>query len=58
MRLSMLSSAMTRWFFRFALWKMAYSRESLEQLAARSRFGSCEIEANGIGFELRLAKQS
>jgi len=56
MRLSTVSSALTRWIFRFGLLKSAYSHHALQQLAERSRFGTCEIETNGIGFELRLTK--
>jgi hypothetical protein len=30
----------------------------VEAMVAASRFGTCEIFADGIGFELRLAKQN
>jgi hypothetical protein len=40
------------------LLKSAYSREALEGMAARSRFGTCEIAEDGIGFEVRLTKPS
>jgi len=56
MNLSRVSSALTRWTLR-ALLKRAYSREDLARMAAQSRFGACEIGADGIGFELRLAKR-
>ena len=56
MHLSTLNAAMTRWVFRFWLLKKAYSRQAIEQLAEQSRFGTCEIETDGIGFELRLTK--
>jgi ubiquinone/menaquinone biosynthesis C-methylase UbiE len=56
MHLSTLNAAMTRWVFRFWLLKKAYSRQAIEQLAELSRFGSCDIETDGIGFELRLSK--
>jgi len=56
MRLSTLNAAMTRWAFRFWLLKRAYSRQALQRLAEQSCFGTCDIEADGIGFELRLTK--
>jgi ubiquinone/menaquinone biosynthesis C-methylase UbiE len=56
MHLSTLNSAMTRWIFRFGLLKRAYSRQALEQLAEQSRFGTCDIETDGLGFELRLTR--
>src|SRR5262245_4533937 len=56
MRLSAWEGLMTRWIFRFFLLKRAYIREQLEHMARQSRFGRSEIVANGIGFELRLAK--
>ncbi len=47
---------MTRLSFRLVLLPGAYRRPDLERLAARSRFGGGEILADGIGFELRLAR--
>ena len=57
MQLSAMNSLLTRWTFRFVLLKRAYTRVALEQMVAESRFGTCEIVADGVGFELRLAKQ-
>jgi ubiquinone/menaquinone biosynthesis C-methylase UbiE len=56
MHLSMVNTLLTRWIFRFGLLKSAYTREQLEEMAMISRFGRCEITANGIGLELRLMK--
>ncbi len=56
MNLSRLSATFTRWTFRSLLLKRAYSRQALEQLVARSRFGGGQIADDGIGFELRLAR--
>jgi ubiquinone/menaquinone biosynthesis C-methylase UbiE len=56
MHLSTANAAITRWVFRFWLLKKAYSRQAIEQLAKQSRFETCNIETDGIGFELRLAK--
>ncbi len=57
MQLSALNSLLTRWIFRFWLLKKAYTLEELQRLARASRFGRCEIATDGIGFEVRLAKQ-
>lgn len=58
MRLSAWNAFVTRWIFRCWLLKKAYRREDLERMAALSRFGRCEIESNGVGFELRLIKDT
>jgi ubiquinone/menaquinone biosynthesis C-methylase UbiE len=58
MRLSAWNAALTRWTFRLVLLKRAYTRADLEQMVAESHFGACVIEADGIGFELRLTRQS
>ncbi|WP_242337621.1 MULTISPECIES: class I SAM-dependent methyltransferase [Anaeromyxobacter] len=58
MNLTRLDAFVTRWTFRHMLLKSAYSREDLEQMSARSRFGGCEIAASGVGFELRLTKSA
>jgi ubiquinone/menaquinone biosynthesis C-methylase UbiE len=56
MHLSAINALVTRWTFRFVLLKRAYSRAALEAIVTASRFGACEIIADGIGFELRLLK--
>jgi len=56
MRLSPPSAFMTRWVFRLGLLRAAYTRQALEAVVARSRFGLGEIIQDGIGFELRLIK--
>jgi ubiquinone/menaquinone biosynthesis C-methylase UbiE len=56
MQLSRWNAALTRWTFRLVLLKRAYAREELERMAAVSRFGCSQVVANGISFELRLAK--
>lgn len=58
MHLSAINSFLTRGVFRFVLLKRAYTRAGLEEMVASSRFGACDIMADGIGFELRLAKKS
>jgi hypothetical protein len=49
---------MTRWTFRHLLVKRAYTREQLEELVRRSRFGRFELSMTGIGFDLRLHKET
>jgi ubiquinone/menaquinone biosynthesis C-methylase UbiE len=56
MRLSPINAWLTRWTFRLVLLRRAYTRAALEAMAARSRFGTCEIDVDGIGFDLRLVK--
>jgi len=57
MQLSPLNAILTRWTFRLMLLRTAYTREALEAVVARSRFGRGEILVDGIGFELRLVKE-
>jgi len=57
MQLSPLNAMFTRWTFRLMLLRTAYTREALEAIVARSRFGRGEIIVDGIGFDLRLAKE-
>ena len=57
MKLPPLNAALVRWTFRSLLLKRAYTREAVEGMARRSRFGGCEIVQRGIGFDLRLTKQ-
>lgn len=56
MNLSRVNAALTRWTFRLLLLRRAYTREAIEGLARRSRFGGCELVEQGIGFDLRLEK--
>jgi ubiquinone/menaquinone biosynthesis C-methylase UbiE len=58
MRLSAINALLTRFIFRFGLLRRAYRRDAVEALAALSRFRTCRFEPDGIGFELKLAKQS
>jgi ubiquinone/menaquinone biosynthesis C-methylase UbiE len=56
MHLLPMNALLTRLVFRLMLLRSAYTREALEAMVARSRFGGGEIVEDGIGFELRLAK--
>jgi ubiquinone/menaquinone biosynthesis C-methylase UbiE len=57
MRLSPFNAWLTRLTFRFVLLKRAYTRDDLDAMVARSRFRTCKIVHDGVGFELRLARQ-
>ena len=57
MPLSPINRQLTRWTFRHFLIRNAYTRDQLDQMVGRSRFGRGEITAEGIGFELWLRKQ-
>src|SRR5262252_9248287 len=54
MRLSPLNAFLTKWIFRLALLRAAYTRDALEAAVAWSRFRRGEILQDGIGFELKL----
>jgi ubiquinone/menaquinone biosynthesis C-methylase UbiE len=56
MQLSPLNALFMRWTFRFGLLRAAYTRDRLDSVVARSRFGSGDVRIDGIGFELRLVK--
>ena len=56
MRTSPVNAWMTRLTFRLMLLKSAYTRAEIERMAAATRFGGCQIDKSGVGFELRLIK--
>jgi ubiquinone/menaquinone biosynthesis C-methylase UbiE len=47
---------LTKWIFRSMLIERAYTRDQFLHMAEQSRFGSCQITASAIGYELRFAK--
>jgi len=47
---------LTKWAFRGMLLKRAYTRESFVQMAAKSRFGGCEMLAAPFGLEARFLR--
>jgi hypothetical protein len=47
---------LTKMAFRFMLIKRAYSKEEFIRMAEESRFGSCQINAVPVGFEVRFTK--
>ena len=56
MNLSPWNAFMTRLTFRHLLLKRAYTEADLQKMAGASRFGRCEIDAQGIGFEWKFQK--
>ncbi|HKF16678.1 MAG TPA: class I SAM-dependent methyltransferase [Candidatus Dormibacteraeota bacterium] len=55
MRLGRVSAFTTNWTLR-VLRRRAYTSERFRELAAASPFGTCEIQAGGIGLDVRLKK--
>ena len=47
---------MTKWTFQHVLLKRAYTRDDFVQMSKQSRFGSCEVRASTIGFEVQFTK--
>src|SRR5262249_53498231 len=58
MQLSPLNAMLTRFIFRHTLLKNAYTRADLERMVGASRFVRWDIVPSGIGFDLRLARES
>jgi hypothetical protein len=57
LRLSSMSSWMTKWTFKHMLLKRAYTIQQMESLAATSDFKACEIVSNALGMEIRLLRR-
>jgi hypothetical protein len=49
------NSTITKLTFRFMLLKRAYIRPELQQFLLQTKFASCDIRENPMGFELSLA---
>jgi ubiquinone/menaquinone biosynthesis C-methylase UbiE len=47
---------MTKWTFQHVLLKRAYARDDFIQMSKRSLFGSCQIKASTISFEVQFRK--
>jgi len=56
MKLGRADSLMTKLTFRFMLRRWAYTRDQLVETASRSRFGSCRLAEEGMGFEMWMRK--
>ncbi len=57
MKQGRVNTFITKWIFRTALLRAAYTAEAVDRLAARSRFGGGRITTKGVGFDLRLTKR-
>ncbi len=58
MGLSRINELLTKWTFRLMLLKSAYTPVDMEAFVARTPFGKCKIDEEGIGFEVWLEKQT
>jgi ubiquinone/menaquinone biosynthesis C-methylase UbiE len=58
MKQGRVNTLITKWIFRTALLRAAYTAEAVDRLAARSRFGGGQVTTKGVGFDLHLAKRS
>ena len=57
MKQGRVNTFITKWIFRTALLRAAYTTEAVERLAARSLFGGGHTTTKGVGFDLRLTKR-
>ena len=53
---SALNRWLVKWTFKHMLVKRAYTPAAFRQMAAQSRFGTCNIETDAIGMTVRLSK--
>ena len=58
MRLGPINGWITRMTFKHLLLKRAYRPEDMRAMARQSRFHTCELELDGIGFEALLDKRA
>jgi ubiquinone/menaquinone biosynthesis C-methylase UbiE len=56
MGLGAINAFLVRWTFKHMLIKSAYSLNEMKAMVAKTPFGKCKIEANGIGFQVWLEK--
>lgn len=56
MHLGAVNSAITKLTFRFMLLKRAYIKPELQRFLTQTKFASCDIRENAMGFELSLSK--
>lgn len=56
MGLDRIDEIMTRWTFKQMLLKSAYSAAEMKAMVAKTPFGKCKIDSNGIGFTVWLEK--
>jgi ubiquinone/menaquinone biosynthesis C-methylase UbiE len=58
MGLGWFSSLLTKLIFKYSLVRRAYSQEQFRQMASRTPFKTCEIEADPLGLAVTLTKMS
>jgi ubiquinone/menaquinone biosynthesis C-methylase UbiE len=56
MQLGPLNAFMVRWTFRNMLLKNAYSVAEMKSMVSQTPFGRCEIQVDGVGFQVFLRK--
>ncbi len=56
MGLGPINRFMIRWTFRNMLLKSAYSIEDMNSMVAQTPFGQCQINVDGVGFQILLRK--
>lgn len=56
MKLSGINSLMTKFTFKRMLLRWAYTKNQIRDFAFKSRFGTCDIRDEGIGFEIWLRR--
>lgn len=56
MGLGPINRFMVRWTFRNMLLKNAYSADEMRAMVAQTPFGKCEIDLEGVGFQVLLRK--
>ena len=56
MGLGPINRMMVRWTFKNMLLKSAYSVDEMRSMAARTPFGKCRIDTDGVGFQVWLQK--
>ena len=56
MGLGVINAFMVRWTFKNMLIKSAYGLDEMKAMVAKTPFGTCKIDANGIGFQVWLEK--
>jgi len=56
MGLGRINAFMVRWTFKNMLLKNAYSIDEMKSMVARTPFGQCKINVDGVGFQVLLVK--
>lgn len=56
MGLDPINALMVKWTFKHMLLKSAYSLNEMKAMVAKTPFGKCKIDLNGIGFQVWLEK--